>query len=489
MFRSLYSKLALVLLGLLTVVGILAVALTVYSAGRYQQEVNQKLNRELADHIVAEKTLIRDKLVNQAALEEVFHMMMVINPAIEFYLLDPEGAVLAYSAEPGKVKRARVDLTPVRRWIAGDATLPLPGDDPRDPHGQKVFSAARIGTSEKIDGYLYIILGGEEYDSAVATLAGSYILTAGAWKLAAVLTLTLLAGLLLFALLTGKLQQLAVAMRAFKAGETATLAVTPRADGDEIDRLMIAFRDMAQQINSQVETLTNTDHLRRELVANVSHDLRTPLATLHGYIETLLLKEDTLDSIQRREYLEIAILHCTRLNTLVSELFELARLDAQETKLNREPFSLAELVQDTVQKFQLSARDKHVTLVARFEQALPFVSADIGLVMRVLENLIENALRYTPRDGVIELLLSSALRGVTVQVRDSGCGIPADELPRIFDRFYQLDKSRNLNPGSSGLGLAIAKRILDLHGGSIAVSSALNQGTSFTFDLPAHYAS
>ena len=307
--------------------------------------------------------------------------------------------------------------------------------------------------------------------------------------LAAVVVVSLFAGLLLFALLTGKLQRLALAMRVFKPGERPALAFTARADGDEIDRLMIAFRDMAQQINTQVETLKNTDHLRRELVANVSHDLRTPLATLHGYIETLLLKDDKLDAQQRREYLQIAILHCTRLNTLVSELFELARLDAQETKLNREPFSLPELVQDTVQKFQLSAREKQVTLVAHFEQALPFVSADIGLVMRVLENLIENALRYTPRDGMIELVLSSALRGVTVQVRDSGCGIPADELPRIFDRFYQLDKSRNLNPGSSGLGLAIAKRILDLHGGSIAVSSAVNEGTRFTFDLPAHYAS
>ncbi len=489
MFRSLYSKLAVVLLGLFAVVGVLAVALTIYSAGRYQQEVNQKLNRELADHIVAEKTLIRDKLPNQEALEDVFHMMMVINPAIEFYLLDPTGTVLAYSAEPGKVKRARVSLEPVRRWLEGGATLPLRGDDPRNLQGQKVFSAARIGTPDKTEGYLYIILGGENYDSVVQTLADSYILKAGAWMLVAVLALSLLAGLLLFALLTGKLQRLAVAVRAFKAGETPTLTISPRTDGDEIDRLTAAFGAMAQQINTQVETLKHTDTLRRELVANVSHDLRTPLATLHGYIETLLLKEDSLDAQERREYLEIAILHCKRLNTLVSELFELARLDARETRLNREPFSLAELVQDTVQKFQLSAREKQVTLIARFERELPFVNADIGLVGRVLENLIENALRYTPRDGVIELMLSSALRGVTVQVRDTGCGIPADELPRIFDRFYQLDKSRNLNPGSSGLGLAIAKRILDLHGGSIEVRSTVNQGTSFSFELPAYYAS
>lgn len=146
MFRSLYSRLSAVLLVLFALLGVLGIAVTVYSTGLYQQEVNQKLNRELAQHIVAEKTLIRDKLVNQTALEEVFHMMMVINPAIELYLLDPRGAVLAFSAEPGKVKRSSIDLQPVQRVLAGAETFPVLGDDPRDAQRQKVFSAARIGS-------------------------------------------------------------------------------------------------------------------------------------------------------------------------------------------------------------------------------------------------------------------------------------------------------------------------------------------------------
>jgi signal transduction histidine kinase len=482
--RSLYSKLAVVLFALFFAVGALALFISVRATGLYQQEVNQKLNRELAQHIVAENTLMRDARVDQAALEHVFHMMMVINPAIELYLLDTAGKILAYSAEPGKVKRAAVDLAPVRRWLAGVDHLPVLGDDPRDFERRKAFSAAPIGN----DGYLYIILGGEHYDSAAQALAGSYIMNASAWLLAGVVALALGAGLVVFALLTGKLQRLARAMATFKAGELPD-AASVKPDGDEIDRLTATFHDMARQIREQLNKLAYTDQLRRELMANVSHDLRTPLATLQGYIETVLIKDDALDASGRREYLETAIRHCQRLNKLVTELLELARLDASEVQPAHETFSLQELAQDIVQKFRLKAREKNIRIEAELHPHLPFVNADIALIERVLENLIENALRYTPAHGAIALELAPAERGVRVRVRDSGCGIAPEELPRIFDRFYQLDKSRNGNPGSSGLGLAIAKRILELHGSGIAVDSTVGRGTTFAFELPAGYAS
>lgn len=488
MLRSLYSRLSLVLLALFLVVGVLTLIITVRTTGLYQQEVNQKLNRELAQNIVAENTLIRDKLVDQTALKHVFHLLMVINPAIELYLLDPAGKILAYSADPGKVKRGAVDLDPIRSWLAGTTRLPLLGDDPRDFNRRKAFSAARIGGTEQPDGYLYIILGGEDYDSVAQTLADSYIVGASAWVLTGVVVLAAITGLLLFALLTGKLQRLTRAMTAFKAGEQP-VADLPRSGGDEIDRLALTFHDMARQIREQMSRLEHTDQLRRELVANVSHDLRTPLATLQGYIETLLIKDDHLDDADRRDYLETAIRHCQRLNKLVSELLELARLDASEIQPALEAFSLQELAQDITQKFRLKAREKNIRIDVQLHAHLPFVRADIALIERVLENLIENALRYTPPNGLIALELLPSDRGVQVRVRDTGCGIAPEELPRIFDRFYQPDKSRNANPGSSGLGLAIAKRILELHGSTIAVDSAVDRGTTFAFNLQASYSS
>lgn len=485
LFHSLYAKLAVVLLVLFALLGLLAVTLTVYVTDLYQQEVQQKLNHALAKHIVAEKTLIRDNLVNQAALKEVFHMMMVINPAIELYLLDPQGTVLAYSAEPNRVKRTRVDLEPIQHFLTADDLYPLFGDDPRHVDRHKVFSVAPILAlaDHRLEGYLYVVLGGEQYDSVAHKLAGSYILKASTLTIVSAVLLALLLGLALLAWLTRRLHRLTAAMRSFKPGDTPQLdAISER--GDEIDQLTATFRIMAQQINNQMLRLRKTDEVRREMVVSVSHDLRTPLATLQGYVETLLLKNDHIGSMERREYLETAIAHCQRLNKLVTELFELGKLDAHDILLHCEPFNLCELVQDTVQKFRLSARDKDVRVEAEFPAEIPFVKADIGLIQRVFENLIENALRYTPPSGAIFVTLQHQTDHVAVNVTDSGCGIPAEDLPRIFDRFYQVDKSRNLNPGTAGLGLAIAKRILELHGSVIRVASQVNHGTSFAFSLP-----
>lgn len=490
MFKSLYSKLAIVLLVLFALVGFSLVAVTLFSAEMYQQEVDQKLNRELAAHIVSEKLLLKNNRINQKALKEIFHMLMVINPSIEIYLLDPTGSILAFSAPPGKVKRKQVSLEPIKAWLDESANYPILGDDPRSLFKQKAFSVARIPDEGQLEGYLYVILGGETYESIVHKLKGSYILRLSAWAIAASLLVALAAGLLLFAFLTGRLRRLNAAIDAFKKGTALSEINLPGRKqsntGDEIQQLSFTFREMATRIESQMEKIKKSDALRRELVANVSHDLRTPLATLQGYIETLLLKDAHLSQAERKNYLQIATKHCERLSLLVEELFELARLDSQETKAQCEPFNIRELVQDVTQKFQLKAEKKNLTIITDIGKELPFVVADIKLIERVLENLIENAMRHTPPGGEVSVVLLSDRQEIVVEVSDTGSGISQKELPCIFDRFYQLDKSRNSSPGMAGLGLAICKRVLELHGRSISVSSNPGSGTTFAFNLPSH---
>ena len=488
MFRSLYSKLAAVLTGLFFLVGLAIILVTLFSTDMYQQEVNQRLNSQLADHIVAEKLLMQGNRVNQKALKDIFHMLMVINPSIEIYLLDTEGTILAFSAAPNRVKRKRVDLGPVRNLLDGQATIPVSGDDPRSLGGKKVFTAARIPKQGKLQGYLYVILGGETYDSVVQKLKASYILQLSTWMIFASLLFALVAGLVLFASLTGRLKRLANAMDAFRSGGRPTqIKLRPQKSAhrsDEIDRLGSTFTQMAARIEDQMEQLQKADQTRRELIANVSHDLRTPLATLQGYIETLLLKEDRLEHEERRSYLQTATKHCERLSKLVSELLELAKLDSSDLRVEREPFNLCELVHDVVQKFQLKAGEKHIELSTKTANDLPFVNADIGLIERVLENLIENAIQNTPPGGAVSLELTPQNEDIAIQVRDTGYGIPEEEQDHIFDRFYQLDKSRKSEQGHSGLGLAITKKILELHDRSIRVASSLGSGTTFSFQLP-----
>jgi len=491
MVKSLYSKLAIALLGLFCLLGISILILTQVASDMYQQEAVQKLNRDLARQIVAQKNLMQDHQISREGLKEIFDMLMVVNPSIEVYLLNPGGDILAYSAPPGKVKRNRVDLAPIKKWFEANTMFPLTGDDPRNPGKKKVFSVARIPEQGALQGYLYIILGGELFDSIVQKLKNSYIMQLSAWWLAASLLFFLAAGLLLFAYLTRRLRRLATVMASVDleqtAGQLQTIAAIDRGPGDEIDRLTVTFNQLVDRIQTQMEKLKKADSLRRELVANVSHDLRTPLATLQGYIETLFLKNKSLSADDRIHHLEIAIQHCERLSKLVNELFELAKLDSHEIQVRYEPFNISELAHDVVQKFDLSAQKKHLSINIDLDPGLPFVNADIAMIERVIENLLENAVRHTPAGGSIRLTLSPQNTDIAVGVSDTGCGIPGEDLPFIFDRFYRSENTRTGQTGYSGLGLAIARRILEMHNKPIRVESEPGSGTTFTFLLPAHH--
>ncbi|WDP92043.1 MAG: HAMP domain-containing histidine kinase [Desulfobacter sp.] len=487
MFTSLYSRIAAGLAMLFLLIGLIFIGVTVFSTDMYQQEVNQKLNTGLARQIVKEWLLMDKGVVNDHALREAFHMLMVVNPGIEIYLLDIEGNILTYSAPRGSVKRRAVDMEPVLARLADpEGSVLIQGDDPRGTDRKKVFSAAPITREGRLEGYLYVILGGEQYDTVVDKLKGSYIIQLSTWMMGAGLIFTFASGLVLFALLTGRLKKLVAAVDGFRPGKDAADLNLPMAEeeggNDEIHRLARTFKGMAVRIQRQMSALDASDKLRRELVANVSHDLRTPLATLQGYMETMLINEGRHSPEERRHYLEVAIKHCLRLNRLVSELLELARMESAEMKISPEPFLLDELAGDIVQKFSLRARASGIRLEILPPERPAFVMADIALVERALENLIENGLRHTPAQGRVGVEISSG-NSVRAAVRDTGPGIPEDELPFIFNRFFHAGGEMDDDTRHTGLGLAITQKIVELHGSRLGVETG-PEGTCFSFGLP-----
>jgi two-component system, OmpR family, sensor kinase len=400
--------------------------------------------------------------------------------------VDSNGKILSYSAPEGVVKRNSIDLVPVKEFLESDKQRPVLGNDPRHPERNKVFSAARITQNDQLQGYLYIVLGGQTYDSVVDILESSYMLRLWTGAVGISLLIASLAGLLIFRHITRRLRQLADGMEEFKQHDFKdSVSLPARFDGrpgDEIDQLGATFREMSERIIKQVKQLEHNDKSRRELVANVSHDLRTPLASLQGYLETLLLKADSLSEAEKQDYIKIALQHSDRLRKLISELFELATLENQGAELHFEPFSMSELIQDVTHKFQLEAKEKNLRLETSIPHEPAFVSADIGLIQRVLENLIENAIKYTPAGGHIDISLLSGGNSIATSISDDGQGIPAEDLPHIFDRFYRVDKHRNTD--GTGLGLAIVNRIIQLHNSKIDVQSKPNTGTTFSFQLP-----
>jgi len=285
----------------------------------------------------------------------------------------------------------------------------------------------------------------------------------------------------MFTVLTKRFTAMTEAVKHFEHGDLDRRIPGPF--DDEIGQLAHAYNQMADTIVDSMEKVKRNDDLRRELVANVSHDLRSPLASIQGYIETILMKDMALTDGDRSRYLQIILDNTTRLSRLVNELFELSRLDAEQVQPRSELFSAAELAQDVVMKFKPQAAQHKIELKAVLPQNLPMVYADLGMMDRVLSNLIENALRYTPAQGAIHVGLAQKQQQVQVYVSDTGAGIPEADLPYLCERFYRVEKSRDRASGGSGLGLAIAQRILDLHGSSLAFESTVNVGTTVSFTL------
>jgi len=487
MLNTLYGKLAVALMALLGAIGLSYGLISHALTQRYLQEAQQSFNRDLARNLVADQRLIADGRLDAKALKATFERYMTINPSIEIYWLDAQGAILAYSAEPAAVKRDRVALEPIRAFLSG-AELPIFGDDPRSHDARKSFSVTPIPATEPPEGYLYVVLRGEMYESFERLYRDSLLLRLSAWVLAGSLLAGLLAGLLLFRLLTRRLRRLAAVVDAFQQSEFATWAPYRGAgvQGDEIEQLGLHFDRMAERLQALIGTLRERDTLRRELVNHVSHDLRTPLAALHGYLETLQLKAGRSSPAERQAYLDAALRHSRRLSRLVGDLFELAKLDAHAIQPRRERFPAAELLQDIAQKYQIAAQEHRIEIDLRLPLAALFVEADIGMIERLLDNLILNALHHTPPNGRIVLELGTRDETVAFAVTDTGHGIAPEELPFVFDRFYRGSRRAQDDGNHLGLGLAIARRIAELHGGELRASSELGRGTRFDFDLPVH---
>jgi signal transduction histidine kinase len=482
-FFSRFSvKVSTLFLLLLLLMGFAQVLITISITERRQVEIDQLLNWNLARDMVAEiePVLGADGL---GEIGEVIHYMMVLNPAIEIYLVDSQGKILAFFAEPGKrVVVNRVDLAPIRRFLDGSANAPVYGDDPRTMGGSKPFSAASITLPDGSGGYLYVVLRSSLYDQAAGSLKEKYLVSALVRALVLSAVAVGIVGLILFTLLTRRLQRVARSVREFERGNYGTrLKVSAR---DEVGELARAYNRMADTIAANLEKLRQTDSLRRELIANVSHDLRSPLTSIQGYVETLLMKQDSLSAGQIREYLQVVLSDATKLNEMVHELFEFSKYEARQIEPRLERFSLTELVQDVVVKYKARAEQRQVSLSAVLPEKLDFVLADINMIERILSNLIENALAYTPAGGRVRAELQETDGRALVRIIDSGTGIDQKDIPFIFDRFFSSGREGVSSRRGTGLGLAIAQKIAGLHGSRIQVRSEPGRGSVFFFELP-----
>lgn len=463
-----------------------------WSAARFQEETTQALHRNLAayvrDHLPA--PLLINHEVNRQVLKTVAQQTMAINPLVELYLLDPQGRVLGHAMPDNPTLTESVDLVPIRIWLARLGQSPLRGQDPRRPDQTTLFSVAPLTDAGTLAGYLYIALadlpmplGWHQVSNSEAvrlTLLSAFSLLCFWW----------IGQARLIRRITRPLKALTERVEAFGQRHDLPLADEIQLK-DELDALDHAFSQLAQRIDSQLTELASNDRKRREFMANISHDLRTPLATLRGHLERIAnVMEDDSPEDSTGFSVTMALRQCDHLTALIHQLFELSRLDNPDFKIQSEPFCLSELIQDTAAELRLRAKERSITLHLSNLPRQCIVKADIQLIQRALNNLLENALRHTPSDGWIELSIEKKSDQALFYVEDSGPGIAREELPLLFNRYHQthspIPPPRNEQSISQGhgLGLAIVRRIAALHGSLPTLDTAPGKGLRIGFSMP-----
>ncbi len=480
--RSLYARIAAAFAAALLVFSTFFGWLSFHTANRHQHEVLQRLSQSLAASIAANGGLVGSNGLKKDSVADLFHMLMIVNPNIEVYLLDPSGAVIGYSPTSDPVVLKQVSVGPVLQFLDGP-TWPVLGDNPRHADRHDIFSAAPVTFGGRLMGYVYIVLLNSEYQRLIERMQRDYALHSALWVGSAVLLMSLLAGFGAFALITRRLNRLTRDVEDFERRTFDDAGAETSVHADEIVRLSEAFDRLKQRLTRQMDELRRQDNLRRELVANVSHDLRTPLTAMQSCLETLQRVGSTLDPAQQQQYLDVAVRQSRQVARLAQQLFELAQLELEETLPQAECFSISELIQDIAQKFTPVAENAQIRLDMQIQPDAPFVRGDIGLIERVITNFTDNAIRHTPRGGQIQLEALPHQRGVEVRVIDTGTGIAAEFLDSLFRRDSPLRQTGRRRSG--GLGLLIAHRILTLHGIDISVQSEPGKGTCFGFVMPA----
>jgi len=367
-----------------------------------------------------------------------------------------------------------------------------------DAYINRIFSVEIIidGQNDEILGYLVAsyfpsLFISDDLNSDVAMLNAQDKMFKA---VVALLIYSAISALFIMARTSRRVKRLSDGVHAIATGDLSHRV--PARSADEIGTLGRNFNSMAEHLESMMEQLRNKEEFQRQLIANVSHDLRTPLASIRGYVETLQMKGSAIDRAKQDRYLKIIDGNIHHLSRLVEHMLVLSRFDSGQATFHMEVFSIVELVDSIEERLSGLMVAKNVILNIACEDSVGLVRGDPLQIAQVLQNLVENGIKFSDPTDTITVSLSCQSERVTIKVIDTGCGINAEDLPRIFDRFFTCNTSRTrINTNSdgprlnnhlyqgSGLGLAIAAKIIAGHNGILRVDSQVGQGSTFWFEL------
>jgi signal transduction histidine kinase len=487
--NSLRRRILCVIAGFGLVTAILLTGLMYASVRSYYINVQYDNAREFAQRLAETHPDLTDRLAKDPrGVGDLLSQYVLLSPKTGLYLLDDEGRVLS-SAGEGKIfwSNYKVDIAKVKASITADSSIPIYSDDP-DALGKGCIVAAHPLMSNGISTWIYVVARSADLTTIAPELLTSYAIRVAVKVSLVTLGLGIALTLLMMAVLTRPLTDLTKAVEKIQGkdegSENASLDMefpfsTRR---DEIGKLSNAFQNLVARLRREVARVTQGDAQRREMIASVSHDVRTPLTALIAQLETIRLKGESLSATEQGKLFDQAIGNTLHLKKLTDSLAELAYLDSPEVKATLESMPIDDLADDIVQRFRAKAEGQGININFEADEKLPWVPVDAGLFDRAISNLIDNAMRYSPKEGAITVAVSKMPKSIRVSVTDQGPGLSEADQLKVFERFYQTSSHRSLR-GSSGLGLAIVKRVAELHKGTVGVESQPGLGASFWLEL------
>ena len=487
MANSLNTKLTATLIVLALLICSTYGLVSYYYILKQQLADKQLLNRDLAINLVNELNWLPSDRVDNKKWSEKLDSFMSINPGIEIYILDLQGNIVVHSKNDTEIQRQQINVKPLQQHIKGDHMYPLIGQDPLALDLEKPFTVAQVPNKHAPQGYLYVVLHSQQQIEFEANKKANYYWYISMYLLAVSLTIAFVIAIVFFRQFTRRINTLTSVVSQFRESGFVThdhyqLPLNKDDKKDEIGILNQSFDSMAKHMQRQFAQIQSADENRRNLLAGISHDLRTPLTALRGHLEILLSKSDHLKLKQKEKYLGICIKNTLRMGKMIEDIFQLSRLQSREIKLNPEAFSIEDLAQDVLLMLKPLAEQKGCTLSLSLScKSIAFVQADIALIERVLENLLSNAIHHTD-NGIIELIVEQESERVKISVKDNGEGIKNSDHQKITLPYYQCDSPSSAT-SKSGLGLAICENILALHQQKLNLISEPSKGSCFFFYL------
>ncbi len=479
---TIFRRITVLIFVLITALCIVFMVITYFATTRFYQASTQLLNKDVAAHIAEFSSPFERDGINKRKADSVFQDAMVISPSAEVYFLDTTGKVIAFHANNNNIKQWNLPLEQIKKYINSQGSQFIKGPDPRDPENQKIFSASEVLEHNRKLGYIYVIFSSSEYRNVTQMLYNSHIANLAILAFVCIILLSVIISIIYLNRIQQNFNRMLHVLKKFEEGDfEARFKIKEQ---HELAPVAEAFNNLADLLVYNINSLTKSEKNRKDFIATISHDLRTPLAILRGYTETLLIKkQNKITPEELDNYIQVILNKIMQVENMVKDLFELSKMESVEFKANKEPFVLSEIVQETVNTFQLNAIDKKIDLKCTQCQYHVWIDADISLMERVIQNLMDNAVKNTAENGSVKVTMQVENKNLIFKIENTGSILSE----RLLEWINSSETTEYVErPAKSGLGLVIVKRILRLHGSYLKAYIQNNSSNIFTFSMPVY---